>query len=262
MNQEKKIMWILNITPDSFYDWGKYFKLESAKKQINKMINEWVDIIDVWAFSSRPGSIMPSISEELTRLLPVLDYLDNLNITYSVDSCRSEIIQKLIKYNNLKYINDISWLSDEKILDIISKTNIWYILMHIKWTPENMQNNLEYDNIILEMLEFFEEKIKILKKKWIKNIIIDPWFWFWKSLNDNYKILKNLDKFKKFWYPILVWLSRKSMIYKLLETNPKNVLTETVALNLFALNKWANIIRVHDIQEHKNIIKIFQKLND
>jgi len=170
-------------------------------------------------------------------------------------------VEKLIKYKNLRYINDISWLSDEKILDIISGTDIWYVLMHIKWTPENMQNNTKYDDIISEINSFFEEKIKIIWLKWIKNIILDPWFWFWKSLEDNYVILKNLEKFKSFGYPILAWLSRKSMIYKLLETTPDKVLSETLALNLQALQNWADIIRVHDIKEHKNIIKISQIIN-
>jgi len=261
MSYSPKSMWILNITPDSFFDWGEYLNLENAKKQINKMVEEWVEIIDVWAFSSRPGAKIPSIEEELKRLLPILDYLDTLNIDFSVDTCRSEIVEKLIKYKNLRYINDISWLSDEKILDIISGTDIWYVLMHIKWTPENMQNNTKYDDIISEINSFFEEKIKIIWLKWIKNIILDPWFWFWKSLEDNYVILKNLEKFKSFGYPILAWLSRKSMIYKLLETTPDKVLSETLALNLQALQNWADIIRVHDIKEHKNIIKISQIIN-
>ena len=255
-------MWILNITPDSFYDWGEYFDLENSKIKINKMIDDGVDIIDVWAFSSRPWAIIPSVKEELNRLLPVLDYIDTLNIDFSVDTCRSEVVEKLLKYKNLKYINDISWLSDEKILDLIAWTNIWYILMHIKWTPKNMQNNPKYVDIIKDINDFFEEKLSIIKNKNINNIILDVWFGFWKTLNHNYILLNNLHLLKKFWYPLLVWLSRKSMIYKLLNLTPNDVLNETLALNLLALEKWVSIIRVHDIKEHNNIIKLFNRLNE
>jgi len=262
MKKKPKIMWILNITPDSFYDWWDYYDLEKAKAQINKMIEEWADIIDVWGFSSRPWSIMPTVEEELKRIKPILDYLDDLNISFSVDTCRNEIVKEIVKYKNLKYINDISWLSDEKILDYISWTDIWYILMHIKWNPENMQNNPEYNDIIWEINDFFEKKLKLLREKNIKNIILDPWFWFWKTTKHNYIILKNLEKFNKFWLPILVWISRKSMIYKLLETTPENVLWETQSLNLYALQKWADILRVHDVLENKNIVKIFELIDN
>lgn len=256
----KKIMWILNITPDSFYDGGKFNILENAKQRIEEMISEWVDIIDVWWFSSRPWSIMPSVEEELSRIIPVLDILDTYNIPFSVDTCRSEVVRELLKYKNLLYINDISWLKDEKILDLISGTNIWYILMHIQWNPLDMQVNPAYDDVVWEIYSFFEEKIKIIKEKWISNIILDPWFGFWKTMEQNYELLRNMNKFKSLWYDLLVWLSRKSMIWKLLNNSPDEILSETVALNLFALEKWADILRVHDIKEHKNIVKIFNEL--
>ncbi len=255
-----KIMWILNITPDSFFDWWKYDSLPDAKKQIKKMLKSNVDIIDVWWFSSRPNSVMPSVKEELSRIIPILDYLDTLNIDFSVDTCRSKVVEKIIKYKNLKYINDISWLEDEKILDLIKNTEIWYVLMHIKWTPENMQNNPSYKDVVSEINDFFREKLKILKKKKIKNIVIDPWFWFWKTVENNYEILRNLDKFKKFWYPVLCWLSRKSMIYKPLWVSQSDVLNETIALNLLAINKWADIIRVHDVEKHTWIVKLWEYL--
>ena len=255
-------MWILNITPDSFYDGGKFNSVENAKNQIEKMIKQWVDIIDVWAFSSKPWSILPSVEEELKRLIPILDLLDNYNINFSVDTCRSEVVEKILEYKNLVYINDISWLQDEKILKLISNTNVWYILMHIKWTPENMQNNPEYKNVVTEVWDFFEEKLKIIQKYNIKNIVLDVWFGFWKNIKHNYDLLKNLDYFNKFNLPILAWLSRKSMMYKFLDSTPNDVLEETVALNFFALNKWANIIRVHDVAKHKNIVKIFNLMNN
>ena len=158
--QKPQIMWILNLTPDSFYDWWQYNSLDLAKSHVRKMIEEWVDIIDVWWFSSRPWSVIPTVENELKRILPILDYLDTLDVDFSVDTCRSRVVKELLKYKNLKYINDISWLNDEKILDLISWTNIWYILMHIKWTPENMQENPEYNDLLNELLRFLWRKIK------------------------------------------------------------------------------------------------------
>lgn len=258
MKNIPKIMWILNITPDSFYDGWNYNNKEDAKEKIEQMISEWVDIIDVWWFSSRPWSIMPSVEEELSRILPVLDILDTYNIPFSVDTCRNEVVKEILKYKNLDYINDISWLKDEKILDLIYWTNVWYILMHTKWTPVDMQINPVYDDIIWEIYTFFEEKLDILNKKWISNIILDPWFWFWKTIEHNYKLLNNLDKFKKLWYEVLAWLSRKSMLWKPLDSSAGNVLAETMAVNLLALEKGS----VHDVKENKNIIKIFEMIND
>lgn len=255
-----KIMWILNITPDSFFDWWKFNHFENAKNQIDEMLKSNVDIIDVWGFSSRPNSKMPTIKEELDRIIPILDYLDNFDIKISVDTCRSEVVEKILKYKNIKYINDISWLQDEKIIQLIKWKDIWYILMHTKGTPENMQNNPSYKNVLKEISDFFKEKIKKLEKDWIKDIILDPWFGFWKTIEHNYEILKKFDKFKKFWYPLLAWLSRKSMIYKVLDLSPNDVLDETIALNFFAITKWADIIRVHDFKEHIWITKIWEYL--
>lgn len=256
----QKIMWILNITPDSFYDWGNFLDVQKVKLQIEKMIFECADIIDVWWFSSRPWSVMPTVEEELSRIIPILDLLDEYNISFSVDTCRSEVVKELLNYKNLVYINDISWLKDEKILDLISWTKIWYILMHIKWNPNDMQNDPVYIDIVWEIYSFFEEKLEIIKNKWITNIVLDPWFWFWKTIEHNYEILNNLSQFKKLWYELLVWLSRKSMIWKPLKSSPDKVLPETLALNLLALEKWWNILRVHDVKENKNIVKIFNLL--
>lgn len=257
---EKKIMWILNLTPDSFFDWWKYNSIELAKKRIDEMIKDWADIIDIWGFSSKPWSTMPSVDEELSRIMPVIKYMDLLNIQISVDTCRSEVVKEIITFRNLRFINDISWLQDEKILDLIKNKDISYILMHIKWTPKNMQKNVFYTDIITEVYNFLEEKIKIIKSYWIKDIIIDPGFGFWKTIENNYEILNNLSIFKKLWFPILAWLSRKSMIYKLLETTPEKVLSETVALNLIALRNWADILRVHDVKVNKNLLKIYDYL--
>jgi dihydropteroate synthase len=134
--------------------------------------------------------------------------------------------------------------------------------MHIKWSPKNMQDNPKYDDIIWEINNFFEEKLKIVHLKWIKNIILDPWFGFWKTIEDNYKILNNISEFKKYWYEILIWLSRKSMIYKALDSIPQKILSESTSLNLYALQKWWDILRVHDVLVNKNIIKLYNLIEN
>ncbi|MDD2870788.1 MAG: dihydropteroate synthase [Candidatus Gracilibacteria bacterium] len=255
-----KIMGILNVTPDSFFDGGKYDSFGEAKKQIDDMIKSGVDIIDVGGFSSRPNSLLPSIEEELDRIIPVLEYLESLDVEVSVDTCRSEVVKELVKYKNIKYINDISGLQDEKILDLLKNTNIGYILMHIKGTPENMQDNPIYEDVIKEINKFFDEKLTLLKSKGIKNIVLDPGFGFGKTIEHNYEILKNLDKFKIYGYPVLCGLSRKSMIYKPLGLSPSEVLSETIALNMLAISKGANIIRVHDVKEHIGVVKLGEYL--
>lgn len=254
------IMWILNITPDSFFDGGKYLNIEDALQQIQTMQEQWVDIIDVWGFSSRPGSIMPSVQVELSRIIPVLDILEEKKIFFSVDTCRSEVIKNLLCYTQLKYINDISGLQDEKILDLISGTDIWYILMHTQWAPNIMQNSPKYNDVVQEVYSFFEDKIQLLTSKGISNIILDPGFWFWKTIQHNYQILDKLHIFQSLKYPLLVGLSYKSMIWKPLYIPFQEVWSETVALNMLALEKWAHILRVHDIAVHSNIIELFQYL--
>ena len=253
-----EIMWILNITPDSFFDGGKYTWLQDAKKQIDKMISEGVDVIDVWGFSSRPWAKIPSIEVELSRIIPILELLEDYKIAVSVDTCRHEIIEKILKFKNLKFINDISGLQDEKIPELLSGTDMSYILMHTQWIPWNMQKNPKYGHIIEDISSFFEEKIQILRSQGIENIILDPGFGFWKTIENNYEILKNLDAFHRFWLPLLTGVSRKSMIYKLLEILPKDALPETSALHLKALEKWSAYLRVHDVQEAKNIVNIYR----
>ena len=252
-----KLMWILNITPDSFFDGGQYIALEAATKRIEEMLANGVDIIDVWWFSSKPESVLPSVEEELSRIIPVLKILEKQNIPVSVDTCRSEVVKEILQFSNVKYINDISWLTDETILPLIAWKDIWYILMHIQWTPENMQNNPKYEDVLKEISNFFEEKINILHSYGIQNIIIDPWFGFGKTVEQNYALLKHLDYFKKISLPILASLSRKSMIYKPLNLLPKDVKNESVALHMLALINGADILRVHDVAETKNILTLF-----
>ena len=262
LEEDIKIMGILNVTPDSFYDWGKYNSLEKAKAHIEKIIEDGADIIDIWGFSSKPWTTIPSIEEELERILPILEFLETKDIEISVDTCRSEILKKILKFKNIKYINDISGYADEKIWKLIAWKGINYILMHIKWTPKNMQNNPKYENIIEELLVFFKKKISILKKQWVEKIILDPGFGFWKTIENNYELLKKLRHFKVFSLPILIWISRKSMMYKFLNSTPKEVLSETSALHMYALQEWINYIRVHDVKEAKNVVKMYKFLKE
>ncbi|USN59416.1 MAG: dihydropteroate synthase [Candidatus Peribacteria bacterium] len=247
---------MLNITPDSFYDGGRYLRVEDAKQQIEKMIAEGVDIIDVGGFSSKPGTTLPTVEEELGRILPVLDVLDTYHMPFSVDTCRSEVVKEILKYKNLRYTNDISGLTDEKILPLISGTGVGYILMHIQGTPETMQQNPHYDDVVSEVYNFLEKKIAVIQAAGVTDIVVDPGFGFGKTIEHNYGLLRNIGRLTELGYPVLAGLSRKSMIWRLLDTTPDDTLTETVALHLFALQNGANILRVHDVKEHVRALKI------
>ncbi len=262
MNTYPQIMWILNITPDSFYDGGNFLNPEKAKLQIEKMIADGVNIIDVGGFSSRPWSQMPTVEEELSRILPVMEILESYDVPVSVDTCRSGVVEKILHFKNLRYINDISWLSDEAILPLISWTQVWYILMHIQWTPWDMQNNPTYWDVIDDISDFFEEKLQILRDAGVNDVVLDPWFGFGKTIEHNYEILSRFSEFQRFHLPLLAGMSRKSMIWKLLDCTPADTLPETVAVHLLALQNGADILRVHDVKEHVNILKIHQLIDE
>ena len=257
-----QIMWILNITPDSFYDGGNFLLPDDAKNQIEKMVAEWVDIIDVGGFSSRPWALMPEIEEELRRILPVMELLENYDVPVSVDTCRNEVVKEILHFKNLRYINDISWLSDQAMLPLIAGAWVWYILMHIQGTPGNMQDNPTYSDVVDDISDFFEEKLELIKNSWVDDIVLDPWFGFGKTFDHNYEILARFSEFKKFDLPLLAGISRKSMIWKLLGVKPSDTLSETVALHLLALQNGADILRVHDVHQHQNIITIHNKIQE
>ena len=255
-----KIMGIINMTDDSFYDGGTNYNSNKTLKKITKFIKEGADIIDIGGYSSRPGAKNISIKEEWKRIKDIIPIVNkNFPKTIiSVDTFRSEIAKRAIE-NGAHIINDISGGSIDKCLfDTVASLKTPYILTHIKGNPENMQENPNYNSVINEITEYFQKKIKTLKSKGINNIIIDPGFGFGKSLQHNYEILNNLNKFKKFNLPILVGVSRKSMIYRLLETNPKEALNGTTIVNTLCLLGGANILRVHDVKEAKECIKIIK----
>ncbi len=255
-----KVMGILNLTPDSFYDGGKYNSENSFPSRAKNMLTEGTDIIDMGAVSMRPGAVEVPEDEEMRRLLPVIKKISSLfpDAIISVDTCRSEVARQSINAG-AHIINDISGGTfDKHMAKTIAELKVPYILMHIKGSPENMQDNPAYENVTNEIIRYFERQLKILNSYQVNgNIILDPGFGFGKNLNHNYKILKNLERIKTLGYPILVGVSRKSMINKVLGSLPKNALNGTTVANTIALLNGANILRVHDVKAAKEAIKIY-----
>ena len=256
-----KVMGILNITPDSFYDGGKFKDHEKIKNHINKMINDGMDILDIGGYSSRPGASEVSISEELERVIPTLIFIKKnfKNLIISIDTFRSEVAKASL-IEGADIINDISaGVFDSKMMDVISKFNCPYILMHMKGNPRNMQNSPKYKHTAVEIIQFLAERIKVARKKNIVDIIVDPGFGFGKTVEHNFEILNNLENFKALDAPLLTGFSRKSMIFKTLKTTSDEALNGTSSLNTIALMKGANILRVHDVKEAKECIILYEK---
>lgn len=263
--REKIIMGILNITEDSFYDGGKYLQPKKIISQVKKMLDEGASIIDIGAQSTKPNAISKGPHEECKILLPTIKLLRKTfkNIFISTDTYWSLVAEQSIK-SGANMINDVSAGNiDPNMLKTVSKLKVPYILMHMQGRPENMQNNPNYKDVVNEVYSFFEKKIKELENLGFNEIILDPGFGFGKNLEHNYTLLNNLHEFKKLNYPILVGVSRKSMIYKLLNISSEKALNGTSILNTVALKNGADILRVHDVREAYECIKItnFMKNN-
>jgi len=257
-----KVMGILNLTPDSFYDGGKYQSIKLAIKRCDKMLNQGADIIDIGAVSSRPGSNIISEKEEFDRLIPILRILiKEFNSTiFSVDTYRSQIAKASID-EGASIINDITaGKFDPNMLPLVGKHNTVYVAMHMQGDPHKMEKNPSYKDITSELLSFFSDKIKSCQLNKVDNLIIDPGFGFGKEINQNFEILKNLEIFQKLNVPLLVGFSRKSMIYKSLKIQSTEALNGTSVLNTVALLKKANILRVHDVKEAKESVELCRKL--
>ena len=257
-----KVMGILNITPDSFYDGGKYKNESDILFQTEKMLLEGATFIDVGAYSSRPGAAHISENEELSRMIPVVDLLINHfpEIIISVDTFRSKIAKETIE-NGSAMINDISGgKMDEKMFQTIADLQVPYILMHMLGTPQNMQQNPVYEDVTKEIISFFAAQIYKLHQLKVNDIIIDVGFGFGKTMQHNYEILNNLSLFKILDAPILAGVSRKSMLYKPLEIKANEALNATTIANTIALLNGANILRVHDVKEAMEAIKIVNQL--
>lgn len=260
-----KIMGILNITPDSFYDGGTYSNLTKVENQVKKMLHEGADFIDIGAYSSRPSAIHISEKEELERILPVVEKLVATfpEIKISIDTFRSEVAKKCIE-NGACIINDIAAGNmDENMFLTIAKLQVPYIIMHMQGTPQNMQQNPTYEDVVQEVLYFFSKKIAKLHQLGLNDIITDVGFGFGKTIDHNYQLLHHLDLFKSLDKPMLVGVSRKSMVYKPVNSHAENALNATTVVNTLALMKGANILRVHDVKEAVEAVKITElmKLN-
>jgi len=257
-----KIMGILNVTPDSFFDGGLYNTEKKVDVQVMKMIEDGMDILDVGGYSSRPGAKEISINEEIDRVIPVVKFLRKTypELILSVDTFRSEVARNCLDLG-IDIINDISaGCIDKNILDVVAEYNCPYIMMHMKGTPQTMQINPEYENLIKELLIYFAKRIYLAREKGIIDIIVDPGFGFGKTLDHNYTIMKKIENFKLLDLPILVGISRKSFITKQLDIDKKDSLNGTTALNMYFLEKNVNILRVHDVKEAKECIMLHEKI--
>lgn len=254
------VMGILNVTPDSFFDGGRYEGLDSAIAQVEKMLEEGASIIDIGGMSSRPGAEVISVDLELKRVIPVVSEVCKRfpDVLISIDTIRGRVAEESVEAG-ASIVNDISAGNiDESMLSTVGRLNVPYVLMHMQGRPETMQEAPEYkEGISLSVIDFFTKKIAECRSLGIKDIIIDPGFGFGKTLAHNYELLNTLNDFKLFGLPILGGISRKSMIWRALEIDRSDALNGTTALNMVALLNGANVLRVHDVKEAVEVIYLF-----
>lgn len=256
-----RVMGILNLTPDSFYDGGKYKSEKEILLQTEKMLFEGATFIDIGAYSSRPGAQSISENEELTRLLPVLEVIVKAfpNVLISIDTFRSTVAKQAISLGACM-VNDISAGNlDDKMFSTIAELQVPYIIMHMRGNPQNMQDQTNYDDVIKDIVFYFSTKVNELRLLGVNDIILDVGFGFSKTMDQNYELLQKLNVFTNFDLPILSGLSRKSMLYKLLHISSEEALNATTSGNTIALLQGSNILRVHDVKEAMEAIKIVEK---
>ncbi len=256
-----KIMGILNVTPDSFSDGGKYLSVEKAVERAREMVKEGADIIDIGGESSRPFSEPVSEEEEMKRVLPVIEELQDLKIPISIDTYKPRVAEEALK-RGVSMVNDIYGLRKEGMAEIVRDYDAAIVIMHMKGEPKNMQLNPSYEDTIGEIAKFLRKRIEFALKKGIKEekIIIDPGIGFGKRVEDNLRILKYLDSFKSLGFPILIGASRKSYMGKLLDLPVEERLESTIASDVIASLKGASIIRVHDVKENLRAIRMMEKI--
>lgn len=255
-------MGILNVTPNSFYDGGKHKEINSIIHQVDKMLSEGADFIDIGAYSSKPSAEFVSEEEEIKRLVPIVKSLVETfpNIILSVDTFRAQVAKASVE-NGVTMVNDIAaGLLDDKMLETVAELKVPYIMMHMRGNPQTMQSLTDYNDIVKEMIFYFSERIQKARSLGISDIVIDPGFGFAKTVEQNYEVLHKMELFEILELPILVGVSRKSMIYKVLENSPQEALNGTSVLNTIALQKGAKILRVHDVKEAVECIKLVSKL--
>ncbi|WPC73640.1 dihydropteroate synthase [Vibrio porteresiae] len=255
------VMGILNTTPDSFSDGGRFTQLEAALSRALAMIEAGVTIIDIGGESTRPGAPEVSLEEELHRVVPIVQEIrkHNQDVWISIDTSKAEVMKQALEAG-ADLINDIRSLTEPGALDVVAKAQVPVCIMHMKGQPKTMQVNPQYDDLMSEVHQFLIERIAACEKAGIlrENIIVDPGFGFGKSIEDNYKLLANLESFHQYGLPILAGMSRKSMLFKLLDKKPADCMVASVACATLAASKGAHIIRVHDFEETVEAMKIVQ----
>lgn len=261
---QPKIMGILNLTQDSFYEGSRVGDLDNLVKRTEKLLNEGADFIDLGGMSTRPGALEISLEEELNKVIPAIERLvkEFPDILISVDTYRAKVAKKSIEAG-AALINDISAGNlDEDLLKTVGELKVPYILMHMQGTPQNMQKDPKYDNVLIEVNQFLAEKIQVLRSFGVNDIILDPGFGFGKSLEHNYTLMKQLHLIGMGEFPLLVGISRKSMVTKLLDISAQDALNATSVLHAFALQNGANILRVHDVKEAQETIRIWEQMQN
>lgn len=260
---QPKVMGILNITPNSFYDGGKFSNENLIVNQVGKMLNQGATFIDIGAYSSKPNAAFVSVDEELNRLLPVINLLIKKfpSILLSVDTFRSEVA-KIAVDSGVAMVNDISaGILDEKMMETVALLNVPYIMMHMRGNAQTMQSLTHYEDVIQEMIFYFSQQIHLARSFGINDLLIDAGFGFAKTTEQNYEVLQKLELFSMLELPLLTGMSRKSMIYKTLNISVNEALNGTTVLNTIALQKGAKILRVHDVKEAFECVTLFNKMN-
>ena len=260
---EPQVMGILNVTPDSFYAGSRAETEQDIIRRLHQIMDEGASIVDIGGYSSRPGAQEVSAEEEMERLRMGLKLIrkHRPDAVVSVDTFRADVAKMCAEEYGVAIINDISaGQMDEQMFPTIARLGIPYIIMHMKGTPQDMQVNPQYDHFLKEVFYYFSEKVQRLRDLGVKDIIIDPGFGFGKTLEHNYELMNHLEEFSLFELPLLVGVSRKSMIYKLLDITPQEALNGTTVLNTVALLKGANILRVHDVKEAVETVRIVGKM--
>lgn len=258
-----KVMGILNTTPDSFFDGGKYNHVDNALKQVEKMLQDGADILDVGGYSTRPGAKNISVDEELERTVPVIEQVAKHfpQAILSIDTFKAKVAKECIDAG-AAIINDIAaGDDDEEMYSYVAKANVPYIMMHKQGNPETMQQNPEYSDVVKEVLQYLAERYVRLRKAGVNDIVIDPGFGFGKTVEHNFTLLKQLELFRTFDIPVLAGISRKSLINKVLHTKAAEALNGTTVLNTIALLNGAHILRVHDVKEAKECIALVNIYN-
>ena len=260
--EKPAIMGVLNVTPDSFFDGGRYSDTSSVMRQAEKMVEEGASILDVGGVSTRPGAAMPDTDTELRRVIPVLQALCEAfpEVILSIDTFRARVVKEAVAAG-AGIVNDISaGKLDAELYATVAALQVPYVLMHMQQTPATMQQNPRYTNVVLEVSDFFIRETAILRSLGVRDIILDPGFGFGKLPEHNFQLLQHLDSFAFLELPLLAGVSRKSMIYKTLDVPPEAALNGTTALHMAALERGAHLLRVHDVKEARETIALFERL--